>query len=216
MKKIWNRVCSVVLVLTMLVGLVSGASWNVKGDVTTSGNSNDFPIVSGNTTATLWVDSGEEQPVKRVVNDFRDDVKRVTGKTPSISNSSTLPSGPVVIIGTIGKSAQITTLINNGKITAAEVQAVRNQWEAYLIKVIDQNTMVIMGSDNRGAIFGTYEVSEQMGVSPWYYFADVPVQKKTNVFMPKGTSITDKPDVKYRGIFINDEGVHGSGRDDVI
>lgn len=85
------------------------------------------------------------------------------------------------------------------------MNAIKGQWEAYLIKVIDKNTMVIVGSDNRGAIYGTYEISEQMGVSPWYYFADVPVQKKTNVYMPAGTFLTDKPDVKYRGIFINDE-----------
>ncbi len=200
-----KRICSLLLSIVMIVGLCSNISRKAAGEVIQNGNTNDFPIVSGSTTATIWVDSAEEQPVQRVVTDFRDDVKRVTGKTPTISNSSTLPSGPVVIIGTIGKSAQITNLINNGKITTAEVQAVRNQWEAYLIKVIDKNTMVIMGSDNRGAIFGTYEISEEMGVSPWYYFADVPIQKKSNVFIPKGTSITDKPDVKYRGIFINDE-----------
>ncbi len=205
MKQLRNRIGSLILVFAMMCGLISNTSFCVSGNVEPTGNSNDFPIVSGSTTATLWVDSSEEQPVKRVVNDFRDDVKRVTGKTPSISNAQTLPSGPVVIIGTINKSAQIKTLIQNGKITTAEVNAVKNQWEAYLIKVIDKNTMVIMGSDNRGAIYGTYEISEQMGVSPWYYFADVPIQKKTNVFMPKGTAITDKPDVKYRGIFINDE-----------
>ncbi|MBE5958898.1 MAG: hypothetical protein E7254_08585 [Lachnospiraceae bacterium] len=205
MNGIKKRILSFVMAVTMIGGLLSGAPAMINADITTSGNSNDFPIVSGSTTATLWVDSSEETPVKRVVNDFRDDVKRVTGKTPTISNSSSLPSGPVVIIGTLDKSAQIKSLISSGKITSSEVNAIKNKWEAYLIKVVDKNTMVIAGSDNRGAIFGTYEVSEQMGVSPWYYFADVPIQTKSNVYMPQGTSIIDMPDVKYRGIFINDE-----------
>jgi len=30
------------------------------------------------------------------------------------------------------------------------------------------DALVIIGSDKRGTIFGTYTVSEQLGVSPWY------------------------------------------------
>ncbi len=205
MKKRVNRLLSMLLAITMLVGILPANTIDVAAAISQTGSTNDFPIVEGSTTATIWVDSNEETPVKRVVNDFRDDVKRVTGKTPDISNSTSMPSGPVVLIGTLDNSSLIKSLISSGKITSGEVKAIENEWEAYLIKVIDKNTMVIVGSDNRGTIFGTYEVSEQMGVSPWYYFADVPIQKKTNVYMPEKTSITDKPDVKYRGIFINDE-----------
>lgn len=200
-----KRLLSLILVVTLLVGLAPGGKVTINAGVTQSGSTNDFPIVSSSTTATVWVDANEETPVKRVVNDFQADVNRVTGKTPVISNSTSMPSGPVVLIGTLENSRLINDLITSGKITSSEVAAIENQWEAYLIKVIDKNTMVILGSDNRGAIFGTYEVSEQMGVSPWYYFADVPIQKKSTVYMPQNTVITDKPDVKYRGIFINDE-----------
>ena len=205
MKKKIKRLLSLFMVITMLAGSLTNVAAAVAGKVSENGSSNDFPIVAGSTAATIWVDSNEEAPVQRVVKDFQADVKRVTGKTPTISKSTSLPSGPVVLIGTLNKSNLIKNLISSGKITIAEVNAIKGKWEAYLIKVIDKNTMVIVGSDNRGAIFGTYEVSEQMGVSPWYYFADVPIQTKTNVYMPSGTSLTDKPDVQYRGIFINDE-----------
>ena len=207
MKKEVKRLLSMLLVLVLVAGLVpiTVTTTKVQGGVSTTGSSNDFPIVANGTAATIWVDSKEDTTVQRVVTDFQADVNRVTGKTPTISKSTTAPSGPVVYIGTMDDSTLIKNLISSGKITTSEVNAIKNKWEAYLIKVVDNKTMVILGSDDRGAIFGTYEISEQMGVSPWYYFADVPIQTKTNVYMPAGTSITDKPDVKYRGIFINDE-----------
>lgn len=205
MKRKIKRLLSVILVVAMFVGNLSGFSQTIKAGITESGSSNDFPIVANGTAATIWVDSSEETPVQRVVGDLQADVKRVTGKTPTISKSTSLPSGPVILVGTLNKSSQIKKLIDNGTITSNEVNSIKGKWEAYLIKVVNKNTMVILGSDNRGAIYGVYEVSEQMGVSPWYYFADVPIQTKTNVYMPAGTSTTDMPDVKYRGIFINDE-----------
>jgi len=205
MKKRVNRLISMLLVMALIIGSLAGYQKPVEAGISTSGSSSDFPIVANGTAATIWVDSSEETPVKRVVNDLKADVNRVTGKTPTVSNASSLPSGPVILVGTLNKSAQIKNLINSGAITTAEVNSIKGKWEAYLIKVINNKTMVILGSDNRGAIYGVYEVSEQMGVSPWYYFADVPIQTKTNVYMPAGTSTIDMPDVQYRGIFINDE-----------
>lgn len=208
MKRKLKRLLSMLLAITMFAGNLSGLSLPVEAaetSISTNGSSSDFPIVANGTAATIWVDSGEETPVTRVVNDLQADVNRVTGVTPTISNSSTLPSGPVILVGTLDNSTQINKLISSGAITPSEVNSIKGQWEAYLIKVVDSKTMVILGSDNRGAIYGVYEVSEQMGVSSWYYFADVPIQTKTNVYMPAGISTTDMPDVKYRGIFINDE-----------
>jgi hypothetical protein len=68
-----------------------------------------------------------------------------------------------------------------------------------------ESALVIAGSDKRGTIYGIYDLSEQMGVSPWYWWADVPVAKKENVFVMPGTFTKGEPAVKYRGIFINDE-----------
>ena len=91
------------------------------------------------------------------------------------------------------------------------VDAIKNKWEAYQVQTIKNpfkgigNALVISGSDRRGAAFGVFELSKQMGVSPWYWWADVPVKRSSNLFVKENTLISDAPKVKYRGIFINDE-----------
>jgi hypothetical protein len=71
--------------------------------------------------------------------------------------------------------------------------------------------LVIAGSDKRGTIYGIYDVSEQIGVSPWYWWADVPVPHKDALFVKPGVYVQDPPAVKYRGIFLNDEAPSLSG-----
>ena len=80
----------------------------------------------------------------------------------------------------------------------------RGQWESYLIDVVDGH-LVIAGSDKRGTIYGIYDISERIGVSPWYWMADVPVRHKDELYYDGGQFIQPSPKVKYRGIFINDE-----------
>ncbi|EEB95855.1 hypothetical protein MPER_05111, partial [Moniliophthora perniciosa FA553] len=66
--------------------------------------------------------------------------------------------------------------------------------------------LVIVGSDKRGTIFGTYTLSEQLGVSPWYWWADVPIPHQANpIYALPATTIHGPPSIKYRGIFLNDE-----------
>jgi hypothetical protein len=84
------------------------------------------------------------------------------------------------------------------------VSKVRGQWESYLIDLVDDN-LVIAGSDKRGTIYGIYEISKQIGVSPWYWWADVPVRHQDNLYYTAGRVVQPSPKVKYRGIFINDE-----------
>ncbi len=180
---------------------VSGKS----GYMAETGGAGDFPLAANGAAAALWVDAQDNAPVRRVVNDLKEDIKRVTGLDAPVSSAATLPAGPVVIVGTLDASAQVKALVDAGKITPAEVSAIKGKWEAYLIKVIDPHTLVIAGSDPRGAVFGVYELSEQMGVSPWYFFADAAIAAKASVYLKAGTSITDMPDVQYRGVFLNDE-----------
>lgn len=210
MKKRVKRIVPLFLALMMLIGLVPAPSANAAGGaenaaISSTKSENDFVLAESGTVATIWVDADEEQPVQRVAKDLKSDVIKVTGQTPEISSAETRPDGPVVIVGTLGKSTKINELVNNGTITAEEKAAIEGEWEAYLIKVVDKDTLVIAGSDNRGAIYGVYKISEEMGVSPWHYFADVPVQMKEEVYIPAGTVLIDKPDVQYRGLFINDE-----------
>ena len=107
-----------------------------------------------------------------------------------------------------GQNTIIDDLIKNRKI---DVKGVSGKWESTLIQVIDspykgvKKALVIAGSDKRGTIFGIYTLSAQIGVSPWYWWADVPVTKHQEIFVIPGKHVIKEPAVKYRGIFLNDE-----------
>ncbi|HWU96121.1 MAG TPA: glycosyl hydrolase 115 family protein, partial [Sphingomonas sp.] len=115
--------------------------------------------------------------------------------------------GPVVVIGVLGQSPAVDALVRAGKIQAEDIAG---EWEAFRQIVVDDpapgiaRALVIVGSDRRGAVYGAYDLSEKIGVSPWHWFADVPVAKRANVFLTAG-SRRDQPRVRYRGFFINDE-----------
>ena len=165
------------------------------------------PLVSSGSCANILVDSADWPGVIRVAADLKKDIAAVTGTAPQIENSASGVS-PLIVIGTIGKSPTIDRLIQQGKLN---VDGVRGQWESYLVQTIANpfagvpSAVVIAGSDKRGTIFGTYELSEQMGVSPWYWWADVPIKKHQTVVIKAGRYVQKSPAVKYRGIFINDE-----------
>jgi hypothetical protein len=160
------------------------------------------------TAAPILVDQNDHPGVLRAVNDLQADIKRATGIQPRIVPGAEGQAFDVVIIGTLGKNLRIEQLVNNGEL---DVAPIRGKWEAYLIQVITnpfpgvKRALVITGSDKRGTIFGTYDLSEQIGVSPWYWWADVPVRRHPRLYIHAGTRIVDEPKVKYRGIFINDE-----------
>lgn len=157
-----------------------------------------FYIAKGDKTATILVDKNDWQGVLRAAIDLGDDVRKVTGiASPIISN---LQDGGSIIVGTIGKSKHIDKLIKQKKLN---VKGIKGQWETYVIEGIDGN-LVIAGSDKRGTIYGIYEISRQIGISPWYWMADAPVEHKDELWVST-SRITDAPSVKYRGIFINDE-----------
>jgi Glycosyl hydrolase family 115/Gylcosyl hydrolase family 115 C-terminal domain len=113
-----------------------------------------------------------------------------------------------VIIGTLGKDRRIDELIRAGKLDAT---AIRGRWECFLTQVVTEpwpgvkRGLVIAGSDKRGTIYGIYDVSEQIGVSPWYWWADVPIKHRAQLFVRPGRYLQAEPAVKYRGIFLNDE-----------
>lgn len=162
-----------------------------------------FCIAKEGKSATILVDEDDWKGVIRAANDLGDDVRKVTGVASRVDMMSkadvTTPSS--ILVGTIGKSRIIDRLIKQKKI---DVKKVRGQWESYLIDVVDGN-LVIAGSDKRGTIYGIYDISERIGVSPWYWMADVPVRHQDELYYEGGTFIQPSPKVKYRGIFINDE-----------
>jgi len=168
----------------------------------------EFSLVAGNAVATLYVDSADFPGVIRAAGDLQADIQRVTNRTAAIAHDEKGLGSNAIIVGTIGKSKIIDQLIRDRKIDA---NLFAGKWESFLIQVVPNplpgvaSAVVIAGSDKRGTIFGIYDLSDQIGVSPWYWWADVPVQHHDELFVKPGTFVQGPPAVKYRGIFLNDE-----------
>ena len=160
-----------------------------------------FQLAKDGASAKILVDANDWAGVIRAAKDLGDDVGKVTGKASDVvTNANAIQRGSVVV-GTIGKSKLIDGLIASKKI---DVSKIKGQWESFLIQTVD-GSLVVAGSDKRGTIFGIYDISEKIGVSPWYWWADVPAKQHDSLFIVPGTFLQGPPKVKYRGIFINDE-----------
>ena len=167
-----------------------------------------FALVDKN-AATIFLDKHDWPGVIRAARDLRGDVLHVSGKTPKLKTGASPSHAPnVVIIGTIGKSRVIDQLSSAGKI---DVSGITGKWESFFLQVVPHplpgidSALVICGSDKRGTIYGIYDLSEQIGVSPWHFWADVPPQHHNRLFIEAGKFEQGPPSVKYRGIFLNDE-----------
>lgn len=167
-----------------------------------------FSIVDENTIAGIYVDNNESALVKKTATLLQEDIFMITGKRPVIVNTLTAPAKNLIIIATLEQSAAIQQLVKAKKINTA---ALKGQWDAYQLQTLRQpfkgveNALLIAGSDRRGVAYGIFELSKQAGVSPWYWWADVPVVQKKNLYVKNTVLLQDAPKVKYRGIFINDE-----------
>ena len=168
--------------------------------LTTSAQQQPFVIAENGKVSPIIIDRHDWKGVARAADDLADDIRKVTGTKAEVVIGK-MPKNGSIIVGTIGKSKQIDALIVKHKI---DVSQVRGQWESYLIDLVDGN-LVIAGSDKRGTIYGIYEISKKIGVSPWYWWADVPVHHQDCLYYTAGRTVQPSPKVKYRGIFINDE-----------
>ena len=166
-----------------------------------------FPLSADAKVATLLSSDNEWPGVTRAFKSFRQDLQLVTG-TEALWTSGIKPAPLMVIAGTIGHNIYIDQLIKNKKINVSDIAG---KWEASLTQVVQnpfpgvQRALVIAGSDKRGTIYGIYTLSAQIGVSPWFWWADVPVVKQKDIYVKAGRHIRKEPAVKYRGIFLNDE-----------
>ncbi|KAJ8507506.1 hypothetical protein ONZ45_g10131 [Pleurotus djamor] len=170
-----------------------------------------FPIVRSGRASPVITSADDWPGVHRATSDFVLDIQRVTGVKPALSNataSSSIRGGTPIIVGTLGKSSLISQIVNS---TNLDVSSIEGQWEAFMSRVVENpvrgvdRAYVIIGADKRGTIFGLYDHSEQFGVSPWYWWADVPTTKHAEVFVSPSGCSHGTPTVKYRGIFLNDE-----------
>ena len=156
--------------------------------------------------ASVGYDAREHRCVQIAVDNLLLDFDRVMGYKPELlpTSPSPAPTGsprqnPTILIGTVGCNRQIDQWVKQG-----ELPDLKGKSEKYIIKTIGQQ-LVIAGSDKRGTVFGIYELSQQLGVSPWYWWADVPVVKHEQAFVRQGMYTDGEPAVRYRGIFLNDE-----------
>ena len=139
--------------------------------------------------ATIVYHKGDASLVKHMAQVLADDIRRVTGTSPKISTHK--GNGPVIILGTT-------------KFTGRH-RELKGTWERYAIDTKD-GCICITGSDARGLAYGVFHVSEAIGVSPWYWFADIPIDKANKrVYDYTENYVSPTPSIKYRGIFINDE-----------
>ncbi len=170
--------------------------------------SRGFRLAQNGTVAKLYVDPQDWWGVIHAAHCLQRDIDRVTAVTPQLVETANPPAGDVVIIGTLGKSRVIDRLAREHKL---DVRAIRGQWEATVTQVVNnpapgiRRGLVIAGSDELGTIYGIYDLSDDIGVSPLYWWADVPPSHHAVLYADPGHWVVGPPAVKYRGIFINDE-----------
>lgn len=176
--------------------------------MTTERNAETLIIKEKSIKLSIFADSGIDSGILRAVKNLQSDFRKVTGEQPDLLNQVSGMHSPLIIIGTVGTKSVIDDLIKQKKIDGKSLTGKR---EKYIIQNISNpfpgvsEAIVIAGSDKRGTIYGVYEVSRQIGVSPWYYWADVPVEVKEKLYFKKGIYTDGEPAVEYRGIFLNDE-----------
>ncbi len=177
-----------------------------------------FPLMANGAAATIVTDMADYAVVNITAEMLADDVERTTGQRPKLMKcgGKNLPKvkGPLVVAGTVGHSALIDGLV--GK-RCVNVDAIKGKWESFVITTARHPKtkapmLVVAGSDRRGTAFGLTSLSEAIGVSPWYWWADVQPQQKTALYVQSGTFHQGEPSVQYRGIFINDERFGGWAR----
>jgi hypothetical protein len=194
--------------LLCVITILNCATLFAQNIITTTATPGAFALATEKGVADILVDEHDHALVKKAAALLQQDIKAVTGKVPGIQMSLAFKTDLVIIIGSVDSSSLIQQLVKDKKISTRDLTG---KWEAYQVQVVSQpakginQALVIAGSDRRGTAYGVMALSEQMGVSPWYWWADVPVKKHAALYVAAGIFKTDAPKVKYRGIFINDE-----------
>lgn len=198
-----KKILSVILGLFLLASCTNAGTEKEQRITVTHESGKDYVDL---TKATVVFEKDDWNVVRNAARLFASDVNLVTEKEITLQND--LPTeGDIVLIGTIGKSKWIDQLAADKKIN---VSAIKNGWEQFIITTLEHpfkgvdKALVIAGSDRRGTAYGVFSVSEAIGVSPWYWWADVPVVHQDKLFVKAGYT-SETPSIKYRGIFINDE-----------
>lgn len=192
--------------VSILLSPLGSFALDHPGMVSENNDPGRFSLIENKIPVALYVDANDERGISNAISNLSEDFRRVTG-SPAAIVSAVSGQERLLIAGTV-KNPVIAKLIKDGKIDGGELAGKR---EKYIITTVSkpvsgvEEALVIAGSDRRGVIYGIYEISEQIGVTPWYDWADVPVVEKSDISVAPGVYTAGEPAVEYRGIFLNDE-----------
>ena len=195
------------LYLFFLVQIICANAKDHEDIVTENLNSGGFTLISQSKPVGVIVAENDKKGVLIAVQNLQKDFERVCGKQAQLFNSPTSDTKQCIIVGSL-ESPYVKQLIKAKKLDEKEL---KGKVEKYIMTVVSNplpgvdEALVIAGSDMRGTIYGVYELSEQIGVSPWYDWMDVPVVKHQNLAIKRGSYTAGEPAVRYRGLFLNDE-----------
>jgi hypothetical protein len=167
----------------------------------------DFSLVENGRDVTILYSKEGPKLDSITAHLFAEDIERVTGHQPKVITDVAKATGSVIVIGNI-ESTLIQRFVSK---QSSLYQKLQGKWECFGLKIIEKpinhisKALVIAGSDARGMAYGVFTLSEKIGVSPWYWWADVPVKQQKQLTITQSEFISEPPSVKYRGIFLNDE-----------
>lgn len=175
--------------------------------ISASAQKSAFPIVTKASKVAIVYDNRSTKLDSIAAHLLAADIEIVTSFKPVVMTDIAKAKGSVIVIGNI-QSGLIKKFINTHSFVHKNLL---NKWECFAFKTFEKpfsnisKALVIAGSDARGTVYGVFTLSEKIGVSPWYWWADVPVKQQKELIIPQDDFISSPPAVKYRGIFINDE-----------
>ncbi len=178
-------------------------SWVQTGSKTTS----DVSLVSTAATAPIVVNDAEPYPVRRAAGDLAEDIEKITGQKPDVVSSIPSDVSSAILIGTVDTSSLITDLDNSGAFVTNDL---RGEWESFKIQTLQSpgngldEAVAIAGANMRGTIFGIYQLSERLGIDPFYHFTGKKPTQYDELTVKENSLNSGEPTFKYRGMFHND------------
>lgn len=152
-----------------------------------------FKISTGN-PINVACNPKEKNVVWQALELFKRDYRNVFSDSVRISESQ-----GNIIVATMGKNNHLMTSLQ------VDLSSLEGKKQGFMIKVLPNNKLLVVGSDRHGTAYGIMELSRMIGVSPWEWWADVTPRKRDFFELPKDFEMIQSPSVEYRGIFINDE-----------
>ena len=166
-------------------------------------------LFDGNRLAAIVYDKDSGVPIAKAAQLLAHDLKALSGRAPAVMSDITTARDNAVVIG-LASAPKIAAILKTNRISTAPIDG---KWETYGRAVVPapwakgKKVLVIFGSDVRGTIWGVVDLTREMGVSAWEWWADVSIRKVDRIAVDAALRYSKEPTVKYRGFFINSGGL---------